>query len=93
MGAPEHRGPLRRSDRSDVPHTVAVDVGLDLVAEVPLVLDDAGDDQAPTGGRGDRDGLGRALVGVDPPEEQQVVAGAGSTANASTSMPWWIVAA
>ena len=42
-----------------------------------LVLDDAGDVEPSSGSPGDLDGVGGALVGVDPTEEQQVVAGFG----------------
>ena len=46
----------------------------DLAVEVRLVLDDAGDHERPPGAPRDLDGGGRALVGVDAAEEQQVVA-------------------
>ena len=45
--------------------------------EVRLVLDDAGDVQAPAGAVGDLDRVRRALVRVDAPEVQQVVTGRG----------------
>ena len=50
----------------------AVDVWGDLVVEVLLVLDDAGDVESSSGTPGDLDGGGGALVGVDSTEEQQV---------------------
>ena len=46
-------------------------------AEVLLVLDDAGDVEPTSGSPGDLDRVGRALVGMDPPEVQQVFAGSG----------------
>ena len=42
------------------------------VAEVLLVLDDAGDVEPAAGTAGDLDGVGGALVGMDATEEQQV---------------------
>ena len=54
---------------------LAVDVRRDLVAEVLLVLDDPGDVEPTATPAGDLDRVGGALVGVDPPEEQQMLAG------------------
>ena len=48
----------------------------DLVAEVLLVLDDPGDVESAATAAGDLDRVGGALVGVDPPEEQKMLAGA-----------------
>ena len=56
---------------------LAVDVRLDAVAEVLVVLDDAGDVEPASGRSGDVDGVDGALVGMDPPEVQQVFAGVG----------------
>ncbi len=50
---------------------------LDLVAEVLVILDDAGDVEPPTGPLCDLDRLRRSLVGVNPSEEQEVVTGGG----------------
>ena len=47
---------------------------LDLLAEVALVGDDPGDQQPPPGERGDLDRVGGALVGVDPAEDDEIVA-------------------
>ena len=73
------RRALRRasaaSTGAEVAHPLAVDVRRDLVAEVLLVLDDPGDVEPAAGSAGDLDRMGGALVGVDPPEEQQVLAG------------------
>ena len=48
----------------------------DLVAEVLLVLDDPGDVEPAATSAGDLDRVGGALVGMDPSEEQQMLAGA-----------------
>ena len=50
------------------------ELGLDLAREVGPVLDDAGEDERPPGRARHPDGLGRALVGMDAAEEQQVPA-------------------
>ena len=44
------------------------------VTEVLLVLDDAGDVEPATGSVGDVDGVGGALVGMDPSEVEEVFA-------------------
>ena len=54
---------------------LAVDVRCDLVAEVLLILDDPGDVEPAATSPGDLDRVGGALVGVDPSEEQQMLAG------------------
>ena len=74
VGAAEHGCAVGGGDRSEVADAVAVDVRGDLLVEVALVLDDAGDDEAAAGRGRDLDGVGGALVGVDPPEEEQVIA-------------------
>ncbi len=53
----------------------AVDMRRDLVAEVLLVLDDPGNVEPTATPSGDLDRIGGALVGVDAPEEQQMLAG------------------
>ena len=70
----EHAGSLGGAHRSEVADLLAVDVRLDLTAEVLLVLDDAGDVEPPAGSTGHLDRRRRALVGMDAAEEQQVVA-------------------
>ena len=75
VGAPENVGALRRSDRAEVSDVVAVEMRLDLLSEVALVLDDAGDVEPASGPTRDVDRVRRALVGMDPPEEQQVISG------------------
>lgn len=52
-----------------------VEVRFDLVAEVRLVLDDAGDVEAASGSAGDVDRVAGALVGVDASEVEEVVSG------------------
>ena len=49
-------------------------MGRDLVGEVLLVLNDARDGQRTVGASSDRNRLGGALVGMDSPEEEQVIA-------------------
>ena len=63
------------TDRAHVGHVDAVDVRGHGVAEVRLVLDDPGDDERHARTPGDLDREVRALVRMDPAEEQQVVAG------------------
>ena len=89
----QYLGTLGGVDGAEVAHLLAVDVRRDLVAEVLLVLDDSGDVEPATTSAGDLDRVGGALVGVDPSEEQQMLAGIGWIANSSMSMPWWMVAA
>ena len=73
---PQYFGALRLVDGAEVAHLLAVDVRRDLVAEVLLVLDDPGDVESAAAAAGDLDRVGGALVGVDPSEEQQMLAGA-----------------
>src|SRR5439155_11817927 len=61
-------GPLLATDGSEVSNTVAVDVRLDLLGEVPLVLHRAAEYERPFGAAGDLDRLCGARVGVDPAE-------------------------
>ena len=51
-------------------------MGLDLLAEIGLVLHNAGDDQAPSAQARDLDREMDALVRMDASEEDQVVAAA-----------------
>ena len=81
-----------RADGPEIAHAVAVDPWRDLLVEVLLVLDDPGDDQRQPDAAGDVDRLGRALVGVNAPEEQQVARRGLERRSASVSMPWWMVA-
>ena len=74
VGVAEDGRAFGGADRPDVAHPVAVEVRRDLLVEVALVVDDPGDDETAAGPRGDLDGVRRALVGVDPPEEEQVIA-------------------
>ena len=60
-------------DAPDVANALAVELALHLLAEVRLVLDDAGDDQRVTRAARDLDRFPGALVGVDAAEEEQVV--------------------
>ena len=80
-------------DCADVADAVIVDVRRDLVAEVTLVLDDAGDHEGPTGRRATSIAWAVPLSGWMRPKNSRYSSGFGCTANASTSMPWWIVAA
>ncbi len=75
MGAAQHRAAFGGGDGTDVADVAAVEMGRHVLVEVLLVLHDAGDDQRPPRPTGDGDRLGRALVGMDAPEEQQVVTG------------------
>ena len=50
---------------------------LDLLAEVPLVLHDPRDVEPAAGSTGDVDRVRGALVGMDPPEEQQMISRSG----------------
>ena len=63
-----------RPDRADVAHALAVDMRLDELLEVVAVLDDPGDHERQAGALGDLDRLRGALVRMDPPEEEQIVA-------------------
>ena len=73
VGGAEHSAALRRCDGAEIAD-VAAEVRFDLRAEVVLVLDDAGDVEPAAGALGDLDRVCGALVGVDPPEVQQVIA-------------------
>jgi hypothetical protein len=64
----EDFGPLLWADRAEVGDAVAVDVRLDLLAEVRAVLNDPADNEPAAGQRGDLDRIGGALVGMDPTE-------------------------
>ena len=75
MRASQYLGARCGVDGAEIAHLRAVDVRRDLVAEVLLVLDDAGDVESAAASAGDLDRFGGALVGVDPSEEQQVLAG------------------
>ena len=75
MRTSQHLGARRGVDGAEVAHLLAVDVRRDLVAEVLLVLDDPGDVEPTATSAGDLDRVGGALVGVDPSEEQQMLAG------------------
>ena len=61
--------------RPDVRHTFPVDERRDEPLEVPLVLDDPGEDQGQPDAFGDLDRLDRPFVRMDPSEEQQIAAG------------------
>ena len=71
--AAQHRPSFVGSDGADVSDAIAVDVRLHGTLEVLAILDDAGDDQRHPDARGHVDRLGRALVRMDAPEEQEVV--------------------
>ena len=71
----ERRRSVDRIDRAEIADPIAIEVRLHLVAEVPLVLDDAGDVEAAARPLGDLDGVRRALVGMDASEEEQVFTG------------------
>src|SRR5688572_19287218 len=60
------------ADRSQVADPLAVEVRRHLGLEVAAILDDARDDEREADATGDLDRLGRALLGMDPPEEQEV---------------------
>ena len=60
----------------DVVDRAAIEMGLDLRAEIGLVLHDAGDDQAPPAQARDLDREMNALVRMDAAEKDQVVTGA-----------------
>ena len=77
MSATQGTGTVGRVDRTQKADLIAVDVGLDLVAEVVVVLDDAGDVESAPGSLGDLDGVGGALVGMDATEREQMFAGFG----------------
>ena len=86
--AAEQLGSLVRADRAEERDALAVESRRAPLVEVALVLDDPGDHEPHPGRDGDVDRLGRSLVGMDPAEEQQVVARRrGAAANASVSMP------
>src|SRR5258705_11929314 len=74
MRTPQYFGALRLFDGAEVAHLLAVDVRRDLDTEVRVVLDDPGDVEPAATSAGDLDRLGGALVGVDPSEEQQMLA-------------------
>ena len=73
MGRAEHCGAVLGSHGAEVAHLPAVHVGQHLVAEVGLVLHDAGDQQGAPRPARQLDRRGSALVGMDATEEQQVV--------------------
>ena len=89
----EHVGAVGGGDRADVADAVAVEVRRDELVEVLLVVDDAGDDEAAAGPAGDSMASAVPLSGWIRPKKSRCSPGCGSTAKASTSMPWWIVAA
>ena len=92
-GAAEELRPLVRPDRAEIADPVAVEPRRHELVEVALVLDDSGKDERNPRLLGDVDRLHRPLVGVDPAEEQRgTPPGDGWSANASVSIPWWIVA-
>ena len=72
--ASQHRAALIGSHGADVAHAFTVDVRFHRPLEVLPVLHDAGDRQRHADARGDLDRFGRALVRMDPSEEQEVVA-------------------
>ncbi len=74
VGAPQNGGAFGRGDRAEEPDVVS-EVGLDFSTEVVLVLDDPGDVESAPGTAGDLDRRRGALVGMDPPEVQQMIAG------------------
>ena len=74
-GTPQQLVALGRPDRPGVGDAVPAEVRLDLRAEVGLVLHDAGDHEREPRAVRHLDRPVRPLVGVDPPEEQQVGAG------------------
>ena len=69
---------LGRAHRTEERDRPAVDVRLHLLAEVPLVLHHPGHHQRHPGAGGHLDRGVRALVGVEPPEEEQVPAVSGA---------------
>ena len=73
VGAAQHFRSLGRRDRPQVPHPAVGEMGLDLGSEVLLVLDDPGDVEPSSRSVRHVDRVRRALVGMDPSEEQQVV--------------------
>ena len=76
-----------RTYRADVPDPFPVEPGLDGSLEVVLVLNDPGDDQRQISLLGYLDRLDGAFLGMDPSEEQQVVARPVPRSNSCMSMP------
>ena len=64
----------RNANRPDIADVLIIDVGLDLLPEVGLILDDSGDDQAPAAQASDLDGQMDTLVRVNPAQKNQVIA-------------------
>src|ERR1019366_9750099 len=73
--ATQQRIPFRRPNRPQESHSVAVEPRLNLTPEVVRVLDDPRDQQRQAGGGRRLDRQMNALVRMDPPEDQRVVAG------------------
>jgi len=72
QGAAQQGVAFDRTDRSDVRDPGVIDVRGHCGVEVLLVVDDAGDHQQHPAATGDLDGEVRALVRMDPPQEEQI---------------------
>ena len=58
---------------SDIKEILTVEIGFDLVPEIGLILDNAGDDQAASAQASNLDGQMNAFIRVNPAEENQVI--------------------